>query len=332
MTPIEDLIRTYVSLGRRTAKGFEPCICAACNDYKPRGAFKFSHDTIGYNCFNCSLAFTVSNGNTSSDGFKCLLAFGIPADELSERLKKERFEHTKLGSPTHITSETKSSELSAAPTIELPPGAKRLALTDNESPWAEVALEYLKSRKLLPYVNRFFITDEPSLEGRLLIPSYSRHRLVYWQGRALDTRMEPRFKNPLISKDSVIFNDQALYNDSSILYVTEGAFDALSIGEGSACALLGSKLTAWKLNELRRAAKFKKIVFVIDKNLPGYKLGQQALAEGWSVVTMPDGIDDANHCLTELGDLYLLTWLSKEQRSGFEGEVILKLSCDLERD
>jgi hypothetical protein len=143
----------------------------------------------------------------------------------------------------------------------------------------------------------------------------------------MDDTAKLRYLNPSIDKEKLIFNYNELLDGSGVLYVTEGAIDALSIGP--AIAISDSHLSEWKLDELKKAVtRGRRLVFVIDKNLPGYKLGLKALKEGWSVAVMPDGIDDANQCRRKFGRLWLLNHLNTTSVSGFAGEVLLRMKCE----
>lgn len=144
----------------------------------------------------------------------------------------------------------------------------------------------------------------------------------------MDASLEPRYYNPPVGdKERIMFNYDELSSGSGNLYVTEGAIDALSIGP--ATALSDSHVSEWKFAELRKAAeRGRKIIFVIDKNKVGYDLGQAALKEGWSVVVMPDGVDDANRCRIRFGRLWLLNYLATTHAAGVAGEVMLRMKCD----
>jgi hypothetical protein len=323
---LESLIRQYVRLGKRSPKGFEPCICAACNDYKTRGGFKFESGVIGYHCFNCGLdtKFDSTAYSTPSEKFRNLLqSFGVAEEELSKAIGKAFIERQGF-SPAAL--QQAKPTWSPPKTFEAPPGA--VPVMSDDSPWCEIARLYLQERALDPAAYGYLVSDSPKLAGRVIIPYYHRDRLIYWQARALIDTMDPRYYNPPASdKEKLIFNYDELQTGSGNLYVTEGALDALSIG--SAVALSDSHASEWKFQELRKAASHgRKIVFVTDKNKVGYDLGVAALKEGWSIAVMPDGLDDANRCRMRFGRLWLLNHLASTNASGIAGEVLLRMKCD----
>ena len=143
----------------------------------------------------------------------------------------------------------------------------------------------------------------------------------------MDEALEPRYKNPVVEKDNIFFNmDELFRHTNDPLFVTEGPLDALSIGQ-NATALTGSTLTEFKIRELERVARQRQVIFVIDKNQNGYKLGMQALERGWSVAVFPDNIDDANDAKRHLGQLWTVSHLAQTAADGFGGQVLLKTKC-----
>lgn len=326
MNDLETLIRQYVRLGRRSSTGFESCKCQVCNDYQERGAFNFSSEGLGYNCFNCGAHFGIRFGNASKEAKAVLASFGLPIDEVNIILAKERLANHGTALPqaaAHVTSK----HLATAPSIELPP---KSSLVTTQGPWQQVAAEYMLSRGFVVTAFEAYISEDPKYEGRLILPVYDAtgRRLVYWQARSMDdATISPRFKNPSSGKDLVIYNEQVLQTDAATIFVTEGIFDALSCGP-TGIALLGSSLNEAVLFRLRRAAlRGKKLVFLIDKNSRGADLAKIALAEGWSIVLMPDNISDANKCRTELGSLFLSSWLANNQLTGLQAKLTVKMRC-----
>jgi hypothetical protein len=323
---LEQLIRQYVALGKRSPKGFEVTKCKACDDYKERGGFKFEAGSIVYSCFNCAAKAVYTEGHSVSKKFKDILkAFGIPADELERVVGKAFFtrdQGPKLGDPP------KKPAWSPPKAVEPP---KLLHdVTSDESVWCEVARAYLEvERGLVPAPNQFFVSDDRYLQARVIIPFTYRGQLIYWQARAIEAGVEPKYINPTTDKSKVFYNyDELSTGGSSALFLTEGPLDAISIGS-MAVSLTGSTLSEWHLEELRKAAaRGRKIVFVIDKNDNGLKLGKAALAEGWFVTVMPDNIDDANDGLKTHGRLWLLSHITSTAVSGFAGQVLLETKCE----
>lgn len=325
-TDLESVIRRYVILGKRSPKGFEAVKCAKCFDYKERGGFKFENGSVTYVCFNCSTKARYEAGDKEiGPSLKSVLtSFGVPEAEIARTIALEFFK-PKVANQAEPTEKPKKNL--EYPTIEVPLPSKSVRVESNASAWCEVAQYYLSERGLSPQDAPFFVSDETAYLGRLLIPYYFRGKIIYWQGRGMDSAIQPRYKNPSVEKENIFYNMDEIYRyTDDPLFVTEGALDSVSIGS-TAVALTGSTLSEFRHRELKKAGLRRKIIFVIDKNLNGYKLGEQALREGWYVTCFPDNYDDANDVLKKLGRLWLVTHLATTAVTGFHGKLLLKMKC-----
>jgi 5S rRNA maturation endonuclease (ribonuclease M5) len=254
-----------------------------------------------------------------------LLSFGIPDDEITRTVAFNFFREKKEALP--VTKPT-GKEL---PVNEVPMPEGAMPISVGSSPWCLVAAEYLKARSLKVADHEWYVTDHKSYEGRLIIPYFFRNKIIYWQGRSMDDELiEPRYKNPVVEKDNIFFNMDEVYRyTTDPLFVTEGPIDAISIGK-NAVALLGSKLTEFKINELRKAAQRRRVIFVLDKDKNGYKLGQEVLRDEnleWYVAVFPDNVEDANDALQKLGRLWIAAHLSTTAGKSFQGRLIVEMNC-----
>jgi len=327
---LESLIRRYVVLGPPSAKGFEVVKCEVCHDYKVRGGFKFDGDTIFYSCFNCSIKAGYDPEKTKHSvtaKFKeVLLAFGIPEAEITRTVGFNFFKERK--ETVKVASKPVGMEL---PTKEVPLPRDSVLVTSGASPWCEVAEQYLSARALKPTDYDWYVSDTPAYAGRLLIPHTFKSRIVYWQARSMDDEtILPRYKNPLVEKDNIFFNADEIYRyTNEPLFVTEGALDAISIGK-NAISLLGSTLTEFKINELRKVASHRKVIFVIDKNMNGFKLGNEVLKDEaleWYVTMFPDNVEDSNDALKKYGRIWLVNHVTTTAVKGFSGRLQLNGKC-----
>lgn len=326
---LEQLIRRYVALGKRSPKGFEVTKCKVCDDYKERGGFKFDLGTVGYSCFNCGCKIMYKDGERPSKKFKDTLeAFGIPHEEVELVVGKAFFNRSSTEALATALGPKKPAPWSPPKAVE--PPKTLYDVTTDQSIWCEVARAYLEiERGLVPEPDQFYVSDDKGLQARVIIPFTHRGRMIYWQARAMEKDVEPRYINPSTDKEKVFYNYDQLWNAErdETIFVTEGPIDAISIGK-NAVSLTGSALSEWHLEELKKAAaRGRKIVFVIDKNDNGHVLGEAALAEGWFVTVMPDNIDDANDGLKTHGRLWLLSHIASTAVSGFAGRVLLEAKC-----
>ena len=324
---LEYLIRRYVVLGPMSATGFETVKCALCNDYKVRGGFKFDGDSVFYSCFNCSCKTgydpNKSRHSITANMKDVLLAFGIPEAEITRTISFNFFKERK----EVVVKESSTPKSLELPNKESPLPKGSVLVTSGNSPWCEVAEQYLSGRALNATGFSVYVTDEKSYEGRILIPYFFRNKIIYWQGRSMDDEtVLPRYKNPMVEKSNIFFNMDEIYRyTNEPLFVTEGPLDSISIGK-NAIALAGSTLTDFKRNELRKVAARRKVIFVIDKNLNGFKLGNSVLKDEsleWYIALFPDNYEDANDALKKLGRLWVITHLTSSASKGFDGRMKL---------
>jgi len=327
---LEVLIRRYIILGKRSPKGYEIVKCASCQDYTERGGFKFEENNVYYSCFNCGTKCVYDaekNKHSISKKFKeVLIAFGVPEDEITKTVSFNFFKEKK-----EIKDEAKKPTGLELPSKEINLPSNSVLVSSNNSAWCEIAKYYLELRSLKVEDFNWYVTDEVSYAGRLLIPYFFKGKIIYWQGRAMDNSISPRYKNPSVEKNNIFFNMDELYRyTNDPLFVTEGPIDAVSIGK-NAVALLGSTLTEFKWNELKKVAKHRRVIFVIDKNANGKKLGSGILKNGEGlelyVTVFPDNIEDANDALQKLGRLWMISHLATTAANGFQGKLMLEQYC-----
>lgn len=334
---LEDLIKSYIILGKKSPKGYEIVKCVVCNDYKMRGGFKFENESIHYNCFNCHASFKYNPKFKLNEDFKsALINFGIPEKILDEFILKNNFNRLSLENISNTNNTVLDKKIKKIPLMEvnLPPNSKKLLECD--SIWKEVGIEYLKSRKLNPREYTYYISSHKDYLARLIIPYYFRNKLIYWQARALDDSLKERYKNIQGEKDNIFFNFDEIYRyTNDPLFVTEGCLDALSIGT-QAVATLGSSLSDFQENELIKASKHRKIIFIIDKDenskiKNGAKLAKKILnknIDNWYITCFPDNIEDSNDALCKLGKLWLNYYLITSCVNGIEAQMLIKLKCE----
>lgn len=312
------------------------CKCGSCNDYKERGGFKYDGDSIIYSCFNCGIKAVFNNADSkrpSNKFIQLLVAFGIQEDVIKALIAKNLISSGSLSKTNPQAAKEAAEKIEKwSPPKDIVSPSGLVPIESDASPWSEVAREYLTTeRGLSPQDYQFFVSDDKGYEGRLIIPFWHGGRLIYFQARSLDdTLIEPRYLNPVVDKEKIIFNYDELVHGPTVepLFITEGALDSISIGK-RAVALNGSTLSEWQLAELKKVARRgRKLVFIIDKNENGYNLGMRALKEGWYVTVLPDGVDDSNAGRKRFGKLWLLNHVTSTAVTDLAGKLLLAAKCE----
>lgn len=128
--------------------------------------------------------------------------------------------------------------------IELPKDFCLLTLGNTRDPDVKALWRYVHGRGLDEkdaWYFKFGFSNEPRWKRRVLMPSFdSTGCLNYFVARAIDSNRKPKYDNPDVDKNPVVFNEINI-DWSKRIVLCEGPFDLVKCPENST-ALLGSDL------------------------------------------------------------------------------------------
>ena len=128
--------------------------------------------------------------------------------------------------------------------IELPKDFRLLTTCNDMDPDVKAAWRYVYSRGLTDrdaWYFKFGISDEHRWKRRVIMPSFDCDgNLNYFAARAIDKDRKPKYDNPDVDKNPIVFNEINI-DWSKRLVLCEGPFDLVKCPENST-ALLGSDL------------------------------------------------------------------------------------------
>jgi len=137
-----------------------------------------------------------------------------------------------------------SADIVETQKLELPNDFKLLVFADDNDPDVKALWRYVFSRKLDEKDAWYFklgYSNEFRWKRRVIIPSFDINgKLNYFVARAIDSNKKPKYDNPDVDKNPVVFNEINI-DWSKRLTLVEGAFDLTMCPENST-ALLGSDL------------------------------------------------------------------------------------------
>jgi hypothetical protein len=187
---------------------------------------------------------------------KCLLhcwVCGYKARNLVALLRRHHSEYLQEYL-TRFLDETQLAEIDSdgmnvvKQPLRLPDDFELLAMIQDDRSWqVQRAIEYLNVRGLgneqsLWYWKFGISREEDNWKHRVIIPSFDEEgKLNYYTGRAFLPRLRPKYLNPPVAREEIIFNELNI-DWKEPLVIVEGPFDTTKAGSNASC-LLGSDLT-----------------------------------------------------------------------------------------
>jgi hypothetical protein len=318
-----DLIRERVSLGRLTSTGYYEQKCAVCNDKKTRAGWKITEDEVFAHCYNCnfSASYTEGTGKFSRWMKEVCNANGITNQDL-QNITATLFFSGEGKSEKEITLEELRKVNLNTPEVAFPDRTFQLG-SDGHDDIQEPLITYLMGRRVDPL--KFYFSLDKAHQGRVIIPFFRNNKLIFWQSRAIDNKVKPRYLNCVVSRDAVFYGYDKLFEYSDApLFVTEGPFDAENI---DGVCILGSKLNASKIDVLKKTKR--RIIFVIDRDKNGEGLGTEVLKQGWELTFVDPRADDINDSVQKFGKLYTIYCLIKNATNKADKNLDARLMLDI---
>jgi len=226
-------------------------------------------------------------------------------------------------SEREITLDTLKKINLHTPEIAFPDRTFQLG-SDGYDAFQEPLIEYMLQRKVDPL--KFYFSLDPKHIRRVLIPFWRDQKLIYWQSRAIDRDVKPRYRNCTVSKDAIIYGYNRLFSyDEGPLFATEGCFDAESI---DGICILGSSLNATKIELLKKTRR--RIIFVVDRDSTGGDLGNEVINQGWEITFVDQNAEDVNQSVQKFGKIFTMYSLMKNATNKNDNSRDQKLELDLE--
>jgi hypothetical protein len=285
--------------------------CCAHNgqsaDHRLRGGLKASDQGWSYHCFNCGYTASFILGRSVSFKARRLLSWFGVADRDIELLNLESMRHRSV----YGIIEDRQRTLEALQGItfeerELPAGAE---FVEPDSEYAD----YLQKR-CVP--RDFPFMKDPLVTRRgIIIPFTYCDQVVGWTKRFLDDR-NPRYLSD--AQPGYVFNVDSIKDSWTQVIVTEGIFDALSIG---GVAVMHNDINDAQARLIRNLGR--EITVVPDQDKTGLDLIDRALELGWAV-SIPDWGDckDINDAVIKYGRLAaLITIMQARETSRIKIEL-----------
>lgn len=256
---------------------------------------------IVFNCFNCKFTAGWQPGRPISDNMKKLCAWLGASDA---EIKRIVFESLK------VDSDYQPDESTAIITFtekDLPDGSLPLSdwiavqdLDDSVANHLLGVVEYVLSRGLDPLSNQFYWSPNPAYSDRLILPFWYNMKIVGYTARRI-TNNRPKYLSD--QHPNFVFNLDAQDPLNKYVLVTEGPFDALSIG---GVAVLSNNIAEQQARMINRLGK--EVIVIPDQDLAGLTVIKRAIEYNWSVAFPNWGPDikDCSDAVLKYGKLFVI--------------------------
>ena len=221
----------------------------------------------------------------------------------------------KHGDFTELTFTEEKVELAESKPVYLPEGFR--LINQGTSQTSKVMQSYVKRRRFdIENLSRLGVgyCTKGDYMGYLILPFYSEGKLTYYNAR-LVIGNGPRYNNPPksitgLGKEFIIFNVDALQLYNTI-YICEGVFNALTIGE-RAIATMGKSISRYQINTLIKCPS-KHFILLLDPDAKDKAIDLALKLVNFKsvkVVYLPEGKD-----VNDLGrkEVMKLVWRTRYQ-------------------
>jgi len=277
-------------------------------DRRSRGGIKTNEQGWSYHCFNCGYTASFILGRTLSYKARRLLGWmGVPERKI-ELANLESLRHRSIHGilEDRQTTDTTVQGIEFEE-LELPPGAEFLT-EDFAVQW-----EYLQ-RRCVPSDFPFMVQAQSKRPG-VIVPFTYNNKIVGSTIRFLDNH-NPRYLNNM--QPGYVFGTDLLHNSWTHVIVTEGIFDALSIG---GLALMHNTVSDAQAKLIRRLGK--EVTVVPDQDSAGIELIDRAVELNWAVsIPAWEDCKDVNDAVKKYGRLgALITIMQARETSKIKIEL-----------
>jgi len=308
-----DIVNYLPAKRKSSASGWISFNAVCCDhngntaDRRSRGGLKRSEQGWSYHCFNCNYTASFILGRTLSYKARRLLSWlGVPEREI-ELANLESLRHKSI----HGILDDRQRTADVLTDIQfeerdLPPFAELVGD-------AGLHRDYVRSR-CVPDDYPVMTQTNPGRE-QVIIPFTHHNSIVGYTIRFLDDR-NPRYLNDM--QPGYVFGTDLQRSDWTQVIVTEGIFDALSIG---GVALMHNTISDAQARLIRNLGR--EITVVPDQDSAGIELIDRAVELNWAV-SIPTWEDckDVNDAVKKYGRLgTLITIMQARETSRIKIEL-----------
>lgn len=311
MTAVVDIFRTILpSKAKHSPSGWTSFNAPCCHhrghkpDTRKRAGVRFDGNGVVYNCFNCKFTTGWQPGSPFGEKMKTLCKWlGASDDTIKELI----FEALKSESDDYQPQQIFNTNFTEK---ELPEGSMPISqwlemYDDMTSEFLNPVVDYVCSRGFDPLSKNFYWSPSPGYTDRVILPYYYQGKIVGSTARKI-TNGKPKYISD--QHPHFVYNIDDQPEERRYVLVTEGQFDALSIG---GVGLLTNDISEQHSRLINNIGK--EVIVVPDQDKPGLAVVDRAVELGWSVA-FPNWDHDVKDCadaVKRYGKLFVIVDILK---------------------
>ncbi len=285
-------------------------------DTRKRGGLRFDSGII-FNCFNCKFTASWQPGRQLSEKFKSLCRWmGASDDDIKtmvfEALKTESDDYEEPEYQPKVEFEEKP-----LPEAAMPISKWLEQYDDMTSVWLDPVIEYITNRGFDPLSDDFYWSPSSGYESRVIVPFRYNGKIV---GNTARKVIDGKPKYLSDQHPHFVFNTDKQTEDQRYIFVTEGPFDALSVG---GVALLTNDIADQQARIINGLGG--EIIVIPDQDEAGLNLIKKAMHYNWSVA-FPNWDADVKDCadaVEKYGKLFVVVDAIK---TAVKGEIKITMA------
>lgn len=328
---VNQFVFENLELPRVSSSGLEfTARCPICGDSKKnkqkrRFNLKFENEeNIFYHCFNCEATgnfidlYAFVKGISQKEAWKELRKF--KPEQIKRKLKKQDIEKKE-----EKKEETYNFNYILKDCIGI--NSQKLNLKQQK---LQISLKKFKEKRKLDIP--IFVSYRGEYQNRIIIPIIENKKIIYFQGRAINDTILPKYKNPAVEKESIILN-RLNFDKQKYIIITEGVLDALSVGN-QATSCLGASIKDDFLKKLFKMTDTG-IIVALDNDETGRKNIHKIIKESKYTKKLKfflfpykyNHIKDLNQLLTDSKEKDLYSFVVNNSYDYIGTLIKLKLFC-----
>lgn len=269
----ENLLKPSVS-----ADGFNfTARCPVCGDSKKsqskrRFHLKYEHNgSIYWNCFNCGQSGTFIDLYAHMKGISPLAAYKELRKFDPKKIRQQLNKKKRIDLTEKKVIEKQNFNWILKDCVGESTETKNLTQRNLQ----RILKKFKESRKITFPV---FVAYKGDYKNRIIIPIVEDGQIIYFQGRAINDSITPKYLNPKAEKEHIIQNETK-FDKNKFIIVTEGILDGDAIENNQGTAALGANVPDDLIEKLMKKTS-KGVIIAVDNpkiDETGYKKLQKIL-------------------------------------------------------